>query len=80
MNNTETRTTEKEEQPGNRTFAGCCGPAMADWEEMMGRCPMANLKKGSWAGFYGVLTAAGLTFLIALAGWALGVLAFFRTL
>jgi hypothetical protein len=64
---------------GDNEFANCCGTEAKDWEEMMGHCPLANLKKDSKVAFLGVMTTAGLVFVIAVAGWAMGVLAFFRT-
>ena len=59
--------------PGN-----CCGPEMVEKAEMKG-CPCAGLMKGSKKAFLGVLAGAGLLCLTALAGWVLGVVAFFRT-
>jgi len=71
--------TTKNRISGDNEFASCCGPEARDREEMMGHCPLANLKKGSKVAFVGVMTTAGLVFVIAGTGWAMGVLAFFRT-
>lgn len=62
------------------SLANCCGPEMLEKAEMMKGCPCAGLMTGSKKAFLAVLAGAGFLCLIALSGWVLGVVAFFRTL
>lgn len=63
----------------NKFWSSCCGPEMADADQMMRSCPCASVFKGSKGSFVIVLATAGLLVSITVTGWVLGVVAFFRT-
>ena len=64
----------------NGIWSGCCGPEIADADQMMRSCPCASMFKGSRGSISILLAVAGLLFSITVTGWVLGVVAFFRTI
>ena len=64
----------------NRIWSSCCGPEIAEADQMMRSCPCASMFKGSRGSIFIFLAVAGLLFSITVTAWVLGVVAFFRTI
>jgi hypothetical protein len=71
-------------QPGHsrskvKSLADCCSSGPDEMAEMIGGHPCTGLMRGSRRVLFGVVAGAGSLSLVALLGWVLGVVAFFRT-
>ena len=64
----------------NGIWSGCCGPEMAEADQMRRTCPCASMFRGSRGSIFVLLGVAGLLFSTIVTGWVLGVVGFFRTI